>query len=142
MTHPNGININDECGSTHLGELKKLVVDTKCDIGLAFDGDADRMLAVDEKGNEIDGDQIMAICAKQMKDEGKLKGDALVATVMSNLGLTVFAKENDVNLECSKVGDRYVLELMKEKGYNLGGEQSGHVIFLDYNTLVTVFYLD
>jgi len=132
--HPNGVNINENCGSTHMESLSAIVKDTKCDIGLAFDGDADRMLAVDEKGQLIDGDQIMAICAREMMQEGALKDNTLVATVMSNLGLSIFAKENKITIETTKVGDRYVLENMIENGYNLGGEQSGHVIFFDDNT--------
>lgn len=131
---PNGININDRCGSTHLEELKRKIVDENADIGIAFDGDADRMLAVDENGNIIDGDKIMAICARELKRRNKLKNNTLVITIMSNLGLSIFAKENDINLEVTKVGDRYVLEKMIEEGYNLGGEQSGHVIFIDDNT--------
>ncbi len=132
--HPNGININDNCGSTHMESLCALVKDTKCDIGLAFDGDADRMLAVDENGVLIDGDQIMAICAREMMRDKTLKNNTLVTTVMSNLGLSIFAKENNIDIETTKVGDRYVLENMIEKGHNLGGEQSGHVIFFDDNT--------
>ncbi|MBN2879543.1 MAG: phosphoglucosamine mutase [Clostridia bacterium] len=132
--HPNGININDNCGSTHMENLSALVRDTKCDIGLAFDGDADRMLAVDENGELIDGDQIMAIFAREMMKDNTLKDNTLVATVMSNLGLTIFAREAGINMEVTKVGDRYVLEKMIEKGYSLGGEQSGHIIFLNDNT--------
>lgn len=132
--NPDGTNINKNCGSTHLEELQKRVVEENAMLGLAFDGDADRLLAVDAKGNVIDGDQIMAICALSMKQEGKLKKDTVVATVMSNLGFFIMGKENDINIEKTKVGDRYVLELMKQEGYNLGGEQSGHIIFLDENT--------
>ncbi len=131
---PNGVNINDNCGSTHLGNLMETVKREKADIGIAFDGDADRMLAVDENGEAVDGDQIMSICANHMKSKGTLKKDTLVVTVMSNLGLTIMGKENDINIEITKVGDRYVLEKMKEDGYNIGGEQSGHIIFLDDNT--------
>lgn len=133
-TNPDGTNINANCGSTHMSELKARVVSEKADVGIAFDGDADRMLAVDEKGNLVDGDQIMAICGKYLKEQGKLKKDTLVATVMSNLGLTLMCKEEDIHLEATKVGDRYVLENMLQNGYNVGGEQSGHVIFLDDNT--------
>jgi len=133
-TEPDGTNINANCGSTHMEELQARVVAEKAQVGIAFDGDADRMLAVDEKGNMVDGDQIMMICAKHMLEKGKLKKDTLVVTVMSNLGLTLAAKENGIKLESTKVGDRYVLEKMMEKGYNIGGEQSGHVIFLDDNT--------
>ena len=130
---PNGININDNCGSTHLDMLKKFVVANKCNLGIAYDGDGDRCLAVDENGNTIDGDVIMAIVSKSMKEKKLLKKDTLVATVMSNLGLKKYCKEDDINFEITKVGDRYVLENMLKNGYNLGGEQSGHIIFLDYN---------
>ena len=132
--HPNGININETCGSTHMDNLSAIVKDTGCEIGLAFDGDADRMLAVDENGELIDGDQIMAICAKEMMENTALKKNTLVVTVMSNLGLSIYAKEHGISLETTKVGDRYVLENMVENGYNLGGEQSGHIIFFDDNT--------
>jgi phosphoglucosamine mutase len=115
-------------------ELIQFVKESNADIGLAFDGDADRCLAVDELGNMIDGDQIMAICGLHMKEEGKLPNDTIVATVMSNLGFFIMGKEKGVNIEQTKVGDRYVLERMREKGYKLGGEQSGHVIFLEHNT--------
>ena len=133
-TNPDGTNINANCGSTHMAELKARVVAEKANVGIAFDGDADRMLAVDENGNIIDGDQIMLICAKHLKDKGQLKDNTLVVTVMTNLGLILAAKELGIKLETTKVGDRYVLENMIENGYNLGGEQSGHVIFLDDNT--------
>lgn len=131
---PNGTNINANCGSTHMEELQKRVVEEKACCGIAFDGDADRMLAVDENGHLVDGDQIMAICAKHMKDQGKLKKDTVVVTVMSNLGFTIMGKEQGLNIEKTAVGDRYVLENMVANGYNIGGEQSGHVIFLDDNT--------
>lgn len=131
---PNGTNINNKCGSTHLEQLKDYVVNNKLDLGIAFDGDADRCLAVDENGNEVDGDFIMAICAYDMKARGLLKKDTLVGTVMSNMGLQVFCKENNIPFLSTAVGDRYVLEAMREGGYCLGGEQSGHVIFLDYCT--------
>lgn len=131
---PDGTNINDQCGSTHMGDLQKAVLDNKADIGLAFDGDADRMLAVDELGNMVDGDQIMAICGNYLKSQGKLKQDTIVATVMSNLGLMIMGKENNIHIEQTIVGDRYVLEKMLQDGYNLGGEQSGHIIYLDANT--------
>lgn len=130
---PNGININKNCGSTHLEMLKKYVVDNGYDLGIAYDGDGDRCLAVDEKGNEIDGDKMLAIASSYMKENKNLKNDTLVATIMSNLGLDKYAKENDLSFVRTKVGDRYVLEEMLDKGYNLGGEQSGHIIFLDYN---------
>lgn len=130
---PNGININDNCGSTHLDSLKKFVVANSCDLGIAFDGDGDRCLAVNEKGEEIDGDVIMAIVSKNLKEKGELKDNTLVATVMSNLGLRKFCDANGMHLEITKVGDRYVLENMLQNGFNMGGEQSGHIIFLDYN---------
>jgi phosphoglucosamine mutase len=132
--NPDGTNINSNCGSTHMDELKARVVAENANIGLAFDGDADRMLAVDEQGRLVDGDQVMAICAKHMKDKGTLKKNTCVVTVMTNLGFTLMAKEQGINVESTKVGDRYVLENMLANGYNIGGEQSGHVIFLDDNT--------
>ena len=131
--HPNGININDNCGSTHLEGLKKYVVQNKMNLGIAYDGDGDRCLAIDENGNEIDGDIIMAIISNYMKEKGTLKRDTIVATVMSNLGLKKYAQDNNLTLKQTKVGDRYVLEEMLKEGYNIGGEQSGHIIFLDYN---------
>lgn len=131
---PDGININDKCGSTHLENLKTYVVENQLDLGIAFDGDADRCLAVDENGNEIDGDFIMAICAYDMKNRHTLKKNTLVGTVMSNMGLQVFCKENGIPFITTAVGDRYVLEAMRQEGYCLGGEQSGHIIFLDYAT--------
>ncbi len=130
---PNGININDNCGSTHLEGLKKFVIENKCNLGIAYDGDGDRCLAVDENGNEIDGDKILAILSSSFKQKGILNKDTVVATVMSNLGLNKYAEANDINFVQTKVGDRYVLEEMLKNGYNLGGEQSGHVICLDYN---------
>lgn len=132
--NPDGTNINANCGSTHMEELQARVVFEKAKVGLAFDGDADRLLAVDELGNIVDGDQIMAIVGNHMKSQGKLKNNTIVATVMSNLGFFLMAKENGIEVEQTKVGDRYVLERMKEIGASLGGEQSGHVIFLDENT--------
>lgn len=142
---PDGTNINKKCGSTHMKDLQQYVKQVEAHIGLAFDGDADRCLAVDEKGNIVDGDQIMAICALHMKKEGKLKQDTVVATVMSNLGFFLMGKKEGINIEQTKVGDRYVLEKMLEEGYNLGGEQSGHIIFLDENTtgdgLLTALHL-
>lgn len=131
---PNGVNINDHCGSTHLDLLAERVVAGCYDLGLAFDGDADRCLAVDEKGGVVDGDQMLAICAADLKKQGKLKNNGFVATVMSNLGLHKYAGEHGMKLFCSGVGDRYVLELMRDKGMVLGGEQSGHIIFLDHMT--------
>ena len=132
--NPDGTNINENCGSTHPEELMDYVVRKKCDLGFAFDGDADRCLAVDEKGNLINGDVVLTLCAKYLKDLGKLKDDTLVVTVMSNLGLDIACKREGINTIKTKVGDRYVLEEMVKEGYVLGGEQSGHVIFLDYNT--------
>ena len=131
---PDGVNINRQCGSTHLDALAAMVVAGKYDIGIAFDGDADRCLAVDETGREIDGDQVMALCGLDMKEQGKLSGNAVVATVMSNIGLHKFVREHDMGLECTSVGDRNVLERMLEKGYAIGGEQSGHMIFLEHAT--------
>ncbi|MFD3155691.1 phosphoglucosamine mutase [Haloimpatiens sp. FM7330] len=131
---PDGININKNCGSTHPEELMDYVVRKGCDFGLAFDGDADRCLAIDEKGNLVNGDFIMAICGKYLKEKGKLNKDVVVVTVMSNLGLDIALKEINVSTVKTKVGDRYVLEQMLKEDYKLGGEQSGHIIFLDYNT--------
>lgn len=131
--NPDGVNINENCGSTHLEGLKKFVIENKLSLGVAFDGDGDRCLAVDENGNDIDGDKIMAIIAKSLRKQNKLNKDTVVATVMSNLGLKKYAEQNDLSLIQTKVGDRYVLEEMLKNGYNLGGEQSGHVILLDYN---------
>ncbi|MBD5493153.1 MAG: phosphoglucosamine mutase [Lachnospiraceae bacterium] len=132
--NPDGTNINANCGSTHMNELQARVVYEKADLGLAFDGDADRLLAVDESGKVVDGDQIMAIVGLHMKNHGKLKNDTIVATVMSNLGFFIMGEKNNIHIEQTKVGDRYVLERMREIGASLGGEQSGHVIFLDENT--------
>ena len=132
--NPDGNNINENCGSTHMEELMDYVVRKNCDIGFAFDGDADRCLAVDEKGNMINGDFLLTICAKALKEAEKLNDDTLVVTVMSNLGLDIAAKREGINLVKTKVGDRYVLEEMLKKNYILGGEQSGHIIFLDHNT--------
>lgn len=134
-TDPDGTNINSNCGSTHMDELKARVVYEKAAVGLAFDGDADRMLAVDEHGNVVDGDQIMAICGNYMKSKGTLNlKDTIVVTVMTNLGFTLMGQKEGIHVEKTKVGDRYVLENMRKNGYNIGGEQSGHVIFLDDNT--------
>ena len=130
---PNGVNINENCGSTHLDMLKKYVIENNCNLGIAYDGDGDRCLAVDENGNEIDGDKLLAVISNYMKEKGTLKNDAVVATVMSNLGLKKYAEENGLKCVQTKVGDRYVLEEMLKNGYNIGGEQSGHIIFLDYN---------
>lgn len=131
--HPDGININQNCGSTHLEGLKKFVIDNKLSLGVAYDGDGDRCLAIDEKGNEIDGDKLLAIISSNLREKGKLNKDTIVATVMSNLGLNKYARDNGLELLQTKVGDRYVLEEMLKEGFNLGGEQSGHVILLDYN---------
>jgi phosphoglucosamine mutase len=131
---PDGTNINANCGSTHMEEVQAKVVYEKADVGLAFDGDADRLEAVDEEGNIINGDQIMAVVGNYMKNKGTLKKNTIVATVMSNLGFFQMGERNGINIEQTKVGDRYVLERMREIGANLGGEQSGHIIFLDENT--------
>lgn len=131
---PNGININKLCGSTHMEDLMSQVVGRGVSAGIAFDGDADRCLAVDENGDFIDGDKIMAICGLDMKQGGRLNKDTIVTTVMSNLGLNIMAAKEDIQIEQTRVGDRYVLEKMLKEGYNIGGEQSGHVIFLDHNT--------
>ena len=130
---PDGININENCGSTHLDNLKKFVVENKLSLGIAYDGDGDRCLAIDEKGNEIDGDKLLAIISSSLRKKGSLSKDTIVATIMSNLGLNKYAENNGLQLVQTKVGDRYVLEEMLKEGYNLGGEQSGHVILLDYN---------
>lgn len=131
---PDGTNINDNCGSTHIDQLCEYVKNGGMAAGFAFDGDADRCLAVDENGNVIDGDRIIAVLAKYMKQKGMLRGNAAVVTVMSNLGFHDFMKDNGMNTVCAKVGDRYVLEEMLKNGYNIGGEQSGHIILLDHAT--------
>ncbi|MEG0898523.1 MAG: phosphoglucosamine mutase [Oscillospiraceae bacterium] len=131
---PDGLNINHNCGSTYIENLQKYVKENKCDLGFAFDGDADRLIAVDENGNIVDGDKIIALCAKDMKETGRLKSDTAVVTVMSNMGFFKFADENGIVCKKTKVGDRYVLEEMLKENYVIGGEQSGHVIFLDYST--------
>ena len=127
--HPDGLNINVDCGSTHLDNLRKYVVENKLDLGFAFDGDADRCLAVDEKGNEINGDFIMYICAKYMKENGSFGNSKVVTTVMSNMGLYKALDELGIGYEKTKVGDKYVAENMRQNGHLLGGEQSGHIIF-------------
>ena len=132
--NPDGININKDCGSTHIEGIGKFVRENGFDLGFAFDGDADRLLAVDASGKLVDGDELMAISAKFLKEHDKLNGNTLVATVMSNMGLFKFCDKYGINCEKTKVGDRYVLERMLEKGYHIGGEQSGHIIFLDYAT--------
>lgn len=131
---PDGININDNCGSQYTQDLKKRVVESGAAIGLAFDGDADRLIAVDDKGHEVTGDQILIICAKVLKNQGKLENDLVVSTVMSNLGLSIACKKYGLNHHASKVGDRYVLEDMKRLGAVIGGEDSGHIIFLNLHT--------
>ena len=131
---PDGVNINNGCGSTHMETLCKGVVDGKYELGISFDGDADRCLLVDEKGNIIDGDKVLAVCGRAMRHRGSLTGDAIVATVMSNLGLHEFCRKGDYNLVCTDVGDRHVLEKMIECGYMIGGEQSGHTIFREFAT--------
>jgi phosphoglucosamine mutase len=131
---PNGLNINDKCGSQHTEDLKKRVLETGAAIGLAFDGDGDRLIAVDEKGREISGDQVLLICAQILKEDGRLKNDLVVSTVMSNLGLRVACKKYGYQYHASKVGDRYVLEDMLSLGSVIGGEDSGHIIFLNHHT--------
>ena len=131
---PDGENINHKCGSTHPEGLQKAVVEHNADLGLAYDGDADRLIAVDETGTIVDGDHIMVLGAVYLKKQNKLANDTLVVTTMSNIGLHVAAKEYGIDLAITDVGDRYVIEEMKKSGHNLGGEQSGHMIFLDYNT--------
>ena len=129
---PDGFNINDNCGSTHIESLVNYVVANKMDCGIAYDGDADRCIMVDSEGNIIDGDYILAIISKYLKENNNLNNNTVIGTVMSNLGFVKFCQENNINFVATKVGDRYVLEEMLLKGYNLGGEQSGHVIFKDY----------
>ncbi len=131
---PDGVNINKDCGSLYPAKVAELVVRTGAHVGIALDGDADRVIVVDEKGQEVDGDALMAICARNMKGRGELARDTVVATVMSNLGLDRSLGEEGISLERTDVGDRYVVERMREKGYNFGGEQSGHLIFLDHST--------
>lgn len=132
--NPDGTNINENCGSTHIEALSEFVKAHGFEAGFAFDGDADRLLAVDKNGKLVDGDMLMAICSKYLKEKNKLNGNTLVATVMSNMGLFEFCDKYGINCEKTKVGDRYVLERMLEKGYHIGGEQSGHLIFLDHAT--------
>ena len=131
---PDGVNINDNCGSTHLEALRNYVLENSLSVGVAFDGDADRCLCIDDKGNEVDGDFIMAICALDLKERGKLRRNTVVGTIMTNFGFTKFCEKNDIRFIPTKVGDRYVLEEMLLEGYSLGGEQSGHVIFRDFAT--------
>lgn len=134
FSEPNGVNINRDCGSTHIERLTEIVHSGQYDVGLAFDGDADRCLAVDENGKLVDGDQIMAILALELKRQEKLRKNTLVATVMSNMGLFKFAEQNGIAVETTKVGDRYVLERIRQRGFNFGGEQSGHLILADHMT--------
>ena len=131
---PDGININDKCGSTHPEALGEAVLRELADMGLAFDGDADRLIAVDETGNAVDGDRVISVCARLMEDEGRLANDSVTVTVMSNIGFHKRAEELGIKVEVTAVGDRYVLENMKKTGCRIGGEQSGHMIFLDYST--------
>ena len=131
---PDGENINKNCGSTHVESLQEFVRENGFDLGFAFDGDADRLLCVDSEGKLVDGDKIIAICAKHMKDEGRLNANTVVVTVMSNIGLHKYLTANDIKCVETQVGDRYVLEEMLKSGYHIGGEQSGHVIFLDHAT--------
>ena len=131
---PDGTNINDNCGSTHLENLQRYVMENDVELGVAFDGDADRCLAIDETGKIVDGDFIMAVCAMELSSKKMLKKNAVVGTVMSNMGFGRFCDENNIKFSAADVGDRYVLETMRREGYNFGGEQSGHVIFLDYAT--------
>ncbi|WHE07600.1 phosphoglucosamine mutase [Thermoanaerobacterium thermosaccharolyticum] len=133
-SHPNGEKINVKCGSTNPKVLQEIVAGTGADVGFAFDGDADRLIAVDEKGNVVDGDHIMAMCGIHLKSKGKLNKNTVVVTVMSNIGLDIALKQNGIDVVKTKVGDRYVLEEMARNGYSIGGEQSGHIIFLDHNT--------
>ena len=131
---PDGMNINRDCGSTHIENLRRLVIEKGLDVGIAFDGDADRCLAIDELGRDVDGDFILAILAKKLKAEGRLNGNTLVGTVMSNLGLVKFCEANGITFKSTKVGDRYVLEMLNAEGLSLGGEQSGHIILRSLST--------
>ena len=134
FAEPDGININEKCGSTHIEALSKYVVENKLDMGVAYDGDADRCLCVDEKGNIIDGDQIMAICSQDMKERGRLAKNTVIGTILTNLGFIKYCEANDINFIATKVGDKFVLEEMLLEEYNFGGEQSGHIIFRDFAT--------
>jgi len=131
---PNGLNINENCGSTHIENIRSKVLETGADIGISFDGDADRVLMVDEKANIIDGDNILAIIATKLKKDGKLHKNTVAGSVMANMGFEKYLQSQGINLKRTAVGDRYVSEAMENEGYNLGGEQSGHVILKDYNT--------
>ena len=132
--NPDGMNINDKCGSTNPKIIQKLVLDERADIGISFDGDGDRIIAVDDKGVLLDGDHILAICSTHLKQMGKLKNNMVVGTTMTNMGLDIYLRENGMDIVKADVGDRYVLEEMLKSDYVIGGEQSGHIIFLDYNT--------
>lgn len=132
--NPSGMNINDNCGSTNPDMIKKLVIDTGADMGISFDGDGDRIIAVDNNGELVNGDHILAICATYLKERDRLPKNTVVGTVMTNMGLDIYLKENGMDIVKTTVGDRYVLEEMLDSGYVIGGEQSGHIIFLDYNT--------
>jgi phosphoglucosamine mutase len=134
FSSPDGENINRGCGSQHTETLQQKVIEERADVGLAFDGDGDRLVAIDEKGNPLRGDQVLTICAKMLKDEGKLKNDLVVSTIMSNMGFSLAMKEFGIEQVSVKVGDRYVMEEMRVRGANLGGEDSGHLIFFDYHT--------
>ncbi len=134
FAEPDGININEKCGSTHIEALSKYVVENKMDMGVAYDGDADRCLCVDENGKLIDGDQIMAICSQDMKERGRLAKNTVIGTILTNLGFIKYCEENDINFIATKVGDKFVLEEMLLEEYNFGGEQSGHIIFRDFAT--------
>src|SRR5690606_37301880 len=129
---PNGLNINKGCGSVDTALMRRTVIETRADLGIALDGDADRVIIADERGVEVDGDQLMGLIATSWKEMGCLKGDGVVATVMSNLGLERHLASHDLKLHRTKVGDRYVVEYMRAKGFNLGGEQSGHMVLGDY----------
>jgi len=133
-TQPDGTNINDNCGSTNPHLAQQLVLDTNADLGISFDGDGDRIIAIDEKGRIIDGDHLLAICGRFLKQQNSLNANTIVATVMSNMGLEVFLSQNGINLMRTPVGDRYIIEEMKKRNFVLGGEQSGHIIFMDLNT--------
>jgi phosphoglucosamine mutase len=134
FSSPNGENINEDCGSQHTESLKQKVIEERADVGLAFDGDGDRLVAIDEKGAPLTGDQLLTICAKMLKDEGELKNNLVVSTIMSNMGFSIALKEFGIEQVSAKVGDRYVMEEMRAREANLGGEDSGHLIFFDYHT--------
>lgn len=133
-TEPNGFNINEKCGSLYPENAVSRVLETRADVGITLDGDADRVILTDERGNVVDGDRIIALCALNLKEHGQLKNDTIVTTVMSNIGLEIALKKNGIKMVRSQVGDRYVVEAMRNGSFNLGGEQSGHLIFLDHTT--------